>query len=168
MLIDDAYLCSLANINDRSLLGARDSEIACLVEDAKRVQSTMSGKPYEARAFAISLRLRLFQEQLGIDEPDRLRDPVVDAFFSDVWLHTAKVNTALFREAFHCMPDDSVRSWKEYRAFMAHPPRSPEEIELLVRGVRGFLVNFPTRYMENEDLGAGGKITNLVPSYLFT
>uniref|UniRef100_A0A8C0QQA4 phospholipase D n=1 Tax=Chelonoidis abingdonii TaxID=106734 RepID=A0A8C0QQA4_CHEAB len=50
-----------ANINDRSLLGRRDSELAVLVEDTELVPSVMDGQPYQAGKFALSLRLDCFR-----------------------------------------------------------------------------------------------------------
>ena len=62
--------CSLslfiANINDRSQLGNRDSEIAMLIEDTDMVSSFMDGKEYKAAKFAHSLRMQLFKEHLGL------------------------------------------------------------------------------------------------------
>lgn len=40
-------LMGSANINDRSQLGKRDSEVAFLVEDSEFTNSTMDGKPYQ-------------------------------------------------------------------------------------------------------------------------
>lgn len=50
-----------ANINDRSLLGKRDSEMAILVQDTETVPSMMDGEDYRAGKFAQSLRLRCFR-----------------------------------------------------------------------------------------------------------
>lgn len=50
-----------ANINDRSLLGKRDSELAVLVEDRELVPSVMGGQEYTAGKFALSLRLECFR-----------------------------------------------------------------------------------------------------------
>ncbi|KAG2456770.1 PLD1 Phospholipase, partial [Polypterus senegalus] len=50
-----------ANINDRSMLGKRDSEIAVIVEDTEFVPSVMDGKDYKAGRFALSLRLKCFR-----------------------------------------------------------------------------------------------------------
>ena len=35
----------IANLNDRSQLGNRDSEIAAIVEDNKKIDTLMNGKP---------------------------------------------------------------------------------------------------------------------------
>lgn len=56
----------IANINDRSQLGNRDSEIAMLIEDTDMIPSFMDGKEYKAAKFAHSLRMQLFKEHLGL------------------------------------------------------------------------------------------------------
>ena len=50
-----------ANINDRSMLGQRDSELAVLVEDEDRVPSLMDGKEYQAGPLALTLRKECFR-----------------------------------------------------------------------------------------------------------
>lgn len=54
-----------ANINDRSMLGKRDSEMAIIVQDSDTVPSVMDGQEYSAGRFAQSLRLRCFRWALG-------------------------------------------------------------------------------------------------------
>lgn len=68
IIVDDrvAFIGS-ANINERSMLGTRDSECAAFVRDTDMVWSTMAGKPYQVGRFAHSLRLRLMREHLGLD-----------------------------------------------------------------------------------------------------
>lgn len=50
-----------ANINDRSLLGKRDSELAILIEDTEMEPSLMDGVEYQAGRFALSLRKHCFR-----------------------------------------------------------------------------------------------------------
>ncbi|CEP13648.1 hypothetical protein [Parasitella parasitica] len=67
MIVDDRIvLIGSANINDRSQLGNRDSEIAMLIEDTDMIPSFMDGKEYKAAKFAHSLRMQLFKEHLGL------------------------------------------------------------------------------------------------------
>ena len=68
LIVDDcSVIIGSANVNDRSMLGTRDSELAILVQDTRFVDSRMDGKPYEAGAFACSLRKSLFRSVNGID-----------------------------------------------------------------------------------------------------
>ncbi|KAI8640960.1 hypothetical protein BD408DRAFT_444667 [Parasitella parasitica] len=67
MIVDDRIvLMGSANINDRSQLGNRDSEIAMLVEDTDMIPSFMNGKEYKAAKFAHTLRMQLWKEHLGL------------------------------------------------------------------------------------------------------
>ncbi|MGH0189340.1 UNVERIFIED_CONTAM: hypothetical protein FKN15_034872 [Acipenser sinensis] len=63
MLIADdrKYIIGSANINDRSMLGSRDSELAVLVEDSESVPSLMGGQEYQAGKLALALRLECFR-----------------------------------------------------------------------------------------------------------
>ncbi|PHH65559.1 hypothetical protein CDD81_1994 [Ophiocordyceps australis] len=68
IIVDDRVaLIGSANINERSMLGSRDSECAALVRDADMITSTMAGKPYKVGRFAHTLRVRLMREHLGLD-----------------------------------------------------------------------------------------------------
>lgn len=68
IIVDDRVaLIGSANINERSMLGTRDSECAAIVRDTDMIWSTMAGKPYQVGRFAHTLRLRLMREHLGLD-----------------------------------------------------------------------------------------------------
>lgn len=74
MVIDDRVaVIGSANINERSMLGSRDSEIAAIVTDTDMIPSMMAGRPYNVGRFAHGLRVRLMREHLGIDI-DKIRD----------------------------------------------------------------------------------------------
>ena len=68
MIVDDQIaIIGSANINERSMLGNRDSEVAAVVRDTDRIWSTMAGQPYQVGRFPHTLRIRLMREHLGID-----------------------------------------------------------------------------------------------------
>ncbi len=62
-VIELVPLCSAgsANINDRSMLGKRDSEVAVIVEDSETVTAVMDGQEYQAGKYALQLRLECFK-----------------------------------------------------------------------------------------------------------
>ncbi|OAA68280.1 phospholipase [Niveomyces insectorum RCEF 264] len=71
LIVDDRYVvCGSSNLNDRSQLGTRDSELSVVLEDARRVPSRMDGAPFEARHLAVTLRRRLWCEHLGWLPPE--------------------------------------------------------------------------------------------------
>jgi len=68
MVVDDrTAIIGSANINERSMLGSRDSEVAAVVTDTKMLPSFMGGKRYEVGEFPHTLRKRLMREHLGVD-----------------------------------------------------------------------------------------------------
>ncbi|KAK6463764.1 phospholipase D [Scheffersomyces coipomensis] len=68
MIVDDKYaIIGSANINERSMRGVRDSEVAAVVKDTEMITTTMNGEPYKAGKFAHTMRMRLMREHLGIN-----------------------------------------------------------------------------------------------------
>ncbi|XP_062108661.1 phospholipase D zeta 1 isoform X1 [Humulus lupulus] len=179
MIVDDCItLIGSANINDRSLLGSRDSEIGVLIEDKELVNSYMGGKPWRAGKFSSSLRMSLWSEHLGLraGEIQSIIDPVVDSTYRDIWLSTSKTNTAIYQDVFSCTPNDFIHSRAAFRQSMASWKEklghttidlgiAPEKLESYQNGdvkradpmerlecVKGHLVSFPLDFMCQEDL----------------
>ncbi len=62
MIVDDKYvICGSANINDRSMLGKRDSEVCALIKDEEFVDSILDGKKVKVGKYAFSLRQKIFK-----------------------------------------------------------------------------------------------------------
>lgn len=68
---DDTVIIGSANINDRSLLGDRDSEIAVMVQDIHKTEVKFAGYPHLVGKFATSLRKALFR--YGLFSSDSLK-----------------------------------------------------------------------------------------------
>ncbi|KAG9048406.1 Phospholipase D1 [Tulasnella sp. UAMH 9824] len=68
MIVDDRVaIIGSANINERSMRGDRDSELAVVVRDTDLIPGKMAGKPFKVGRFAHTLRIRLMREHVGID-----------------------------------------------------------------------------------------------------
>lgn len=109
---DDIVLMGSANINDRSLLGSRDSEIAMLTKDKNKVQSLMAGQIYFTSKFAHTLRTSLYQEHFDMTY-QQVQDPLSSLLQEKIRFQTNK-NTLIYRTVFACYPDDTVQSLSEY------------------------------------------------------
>lgn len=80
MIVDDrSVIIGSANINDRSMLGSRDSEICVQLEDNVSATSYMNGKLKRVSKFAKYLRVHLWKEHLGL-----LYESREDAAVSDI------------------------------------------------------------------------------------
>ena len=159
MMADDrVVIIGSANINDRSLIGVRDSEIAIKIEDMQLVDSVMAGEPWRASRFCLQLRMKLAREHLGEESlPDSLLvDPLSSEYYQNVWRFRAFRNTAIYRDCFRCIPDDAVESWADYSSFKRSKKEySVKEMEQKLSSVRGHLVLYPVRFLQRENLGEG-------------
>ncbi|XP_072958670.1 phospholipase D zeta 1-like isoform X2 [Typha angustifolia] len=173
MIVDDRIaLIGSANINDRSLLGSRDSEIGVLIEDKEFVTSHMNGRPWKAGKFSLSLRLSLWSEHLGLrpGEISLITDPVDDATYKEIWIANSKMNKMIYQDVFSCVPNDHIHSryalrqstayWKDK---IGHTTMdlgiAPEKLEAKgtdpmerLQSLRGRVVCFPLEFMEQENL----------------
>lgn len=62
MIVDDKHvICGSANINDRSMLGKRDSETAALITDKVMFESTLNNQKVRVGKYAFSLRDKIFK-----------------------------------------------------------------------------------------------------------
>uniref|UniRef100_A0A4W4E020 phospholipase D n=1 Tax=Electrophorus electricus TaxID=8005 RepID=A0A4W4E020_ELEEL len=146
-----------ANVNDRSMLGKRDSELAVVVEDTERRASRMDGQAYQAGRFALSLRVECFRLVLGLpgDCSAGIRDPVSDRFYKEVWTATAARNASVYDKVFRCLPTDAVRSYKTLRDYTSRSCMAtddPIQACAELRKVCGFLVQFPFHFLCEENL----------------
>nr|XP_028560061.1 phospholipase D2 [Podarcis muralis] len=157
MLIADdrRVIIGSANINDRSLLGKRDSELAVLVEDTDLVPSVMGGQEYQAGKFALSLRLDCFRCVLGVASDLDIQDPLSDRFFWDIWQATASSNTSIYDKVFSCLPTDAVKSRRDLHHHVSKKSLASESPILArdhLQKVRGHLVQFPLDFLAEEYL----------------
>ena len=166
MIIDDkTVLIGSGNINDRSMLGDRDSEIDVMIEEKQeftniksRTQFVMNGKiNYKAANFAVELRKELMAEHLGISQNDPiLVDPVSDKLFS-LFIKRANNNTKIYRYIFRCYPDDSFWSFQSIKDY--YKIKNSEKAENLLKKynklkdkILGHIVEFPLFFLKDETL----------------
>ncbi|XP_077204517.1 phospholipase D1 [Paroedura picta] len=174
MIVDDnTVIIGSANINDRSMLGKRDSEMAVIVQDTNTVASVMDGQDYKAGKFAQSLRLQCFRVVLGsATDPSDLQDPVCDKFFKEVWVATAARNATIYDKVFRCLPSDQVNNLTQLREFIAKPKlacENPAKATEELKKIHGFLVQFPFRFLDEENLlPSVGTKESMVPMETWT
>jgi len=146
LVVDDRrVLIGSANINERSQLGDRDSEIAVVIEDEDMIESIMNGQKYMASRFATTLRRELFRQHLGLAPPQDCPGPVYPAMhsvgtpieydfgsredqivedplnddFQRLWNETARTNAQIYQELFHCVPAFGVKNWDDYKTWVS-------------------------------------------------
>jgi phospholipase D1/2 len=128
---DKTVICGSSNLNDRSQLGSRDSELSIVMTDTEPLESKMDGQEFVAGRHAATLRRYLWREHLGLlppqdldasseanaQPPGILNDPhrgdtdeiVADPLGNEIWhmwTSRATQNTNVFSELFHADPDN--------------------------------------------------------------
>jgi len=115
MIVDDRYaILGSANVNDRSLLGTRDSELAVLVVDTDSKQRDLksNNKQVPVREFARELRKQVWRKIFGItaggdkaatELANAVLYPAAPASWKAIQKR-AKQNTKLYEAAFDWIP----------------------------------------------------------------
>ncbi|XP_018596699.1 phospholipase D1-like isoform X2 [Scleropages formosus] len=171
---DNTVIIGSANINDRSMLGKRDSEVAVIVEDTETVASVMDGQEYQAGKFGLQLRLECFRLILGAlkDPTIEVMDPISDHFYKEVWMATASRNATVYQKVFRCLPSSDVRNISELEGFLSKPgleKEDPVRAQEELKKIRGFLVQFPLYFLcEQNLLPSVGSKEAMVPMETWT
>lgn len=115
LIVDDrTVICGSANINDRSMLGTRDSEV-CVCIKGQDATKNMAGIPFQVSSFAHSLRKSLWAEHLGIAEDHpALEDAVCDQTYNGLWRDTARNNSNICAKNFPEMPSDRHKTLAQF------------------------------------------------------
>lgn len=160
---DKTIICGSANINDRSMIGTRDSEIAVLLHDEQFIDGTMNGEAFPCGKVAGGLRKRLFREHLGFMGEDlermgiSLNDPCCKEFYRDMWKCTSTRNTEMYEDVFHTLPTDRVHSFAALKKYQEEnceslwhtdPALANRKIDL----IQGYLVDMPLEFLCHEIL----------------
>ncbi|KRZ68452.1 Phospholipase D1, partial [Trichinella papuae] len=179
MIVDDLFtIIGSANINDRSMLGKRDSEVAIYVEDCEFSRSLMNGQMYQAGRFAFSLRTELFAEHLGLSDTSvkrksqlDVKDPVSAEFFT-TWKQIAARNADIFEKVFCCIPSNSVRNFEQLKQYKKRLCLGEYDLlgaRTLLQQLNGNLVLFPMKFLSQSNLSPSPMTKEgLAPTSLFT
>uniref|UniRef100_A0A673MEV5 Phospholipase n=1 Tax=Sinocyclocheilus rhinocerous TaxID=307959 RepID=A0A673MEV5_9TELE len=171
---DSTVIIGSANINDRSMLGKRDSEVAVIFEDSETTPSVMDGQEYQAGKFALQLRLECFKTILGaFDDPTiDVSDPISNGFYKDVWMSISGRNATIYEKVFRCLPSSLVRNKQELMSFhfkSGLDKEDPVKAQELLKKIRGFLVQFPLEFLCEENLMPSvGTKEAMVPTEIWT
>ncbi|CAH3154344.1 unnamed protein product, partial [Porites lobata] len=160
MIVDDRVaIIGSANINDRSMQGERDSEVAVIIEDLDMLDGKMNGVDFKVGTFAHSLRCDLFKEHLGLldDNEDEfeiaIRDPLANSFIKGV-RERAEINTVNFLTVFGpgLFPREGIKDLEVLKRYKSIPLPRPDShtARRLLKNIKGNLVNYPCTFLVKE------------------
>ena len=158
MIVDDRVaIIGSANINDRSMLGDRDSEVAVIIQDNEMMKGKMNGRRYQVGKFSHSLRCHLLKEHLGfLSEMTatplniKVEDPLTSAFHSTV-LKLAEENTRIFESVFQgrILPTNKVRNFDELKEWKSRSGVADHDLATKkLDKIQGRIVLFPQFFLD--------------------
>ncbi|CAF4886071.1 unnamed protein product, partial [Rotaria sp. Silwood1] len=158
MIIDDRMaICGSANINDRSLVGNRDSEFCVVINDIEEEDGRFNRQPVRVGKFCSSWRKKIFEMLLGIqfENPNNIdiTDPVSDEFYS-YFQDVAKQNTLIYEEVFATIPTDHTRTFAQvtaYNGMAKMKDTDPIKSQQKLKDVQGFVVEYPVYFLNEEN-----------------
>ena len=159
MIVDDTkVIIGSANLNDRSMLGNRDSEFAVIIEEQKEDYFIMNGdNEYQAAKFAVGLRKKLMAEHLGINIYDSILDDPVSNKLYNFMKSRARDNTQKYFDLFKCYPDNYFTNYKLIKE--AEKLKKEEDQKIFLNKynnekdkIIGHIVEYPFNFLKEESL----------------
>lgn len=171
MIVDDKRaIIGSANINDRSLRGTRDSEIAVVIEsgtDESTCPLVVNGAKRVGCKPLHALRVRMFADMVGVkirsqkqedlETLQKLEDPHSAISFL---MHRAELNTKAYLRVFPCMIPSviyRISDFKQARVSVGHdvdPVVRTQRLEDMAL-IKGIITSWPFEFLKDEPMGIG-------------
>ena len=159
MVVDDHLaIIGSANINDRSMLGDRDSEVAVIIEDAEMIEGKMKGQSFQVGKFSHSLRCHLMREHLGLlDDKEyeasqtKIDDPLASTEFV---LKISEKNNMIYKKVFggRITPTNDVWNGEHLESYLKLPglvDSSLNEAKSELDKLQGRIVSYPFKFLKD-------------------
>jgi phospholipase D1/2 len=131
------------------MMGSRDSEIAVIVEDTKKLEGKMAGDPYNGNYFAANLRRNCYKSIFGFETDLEVEDPLSARMWAEIDKRT-QLNTEIYRAVFGCYPDNTMDTQDKVRK--VREAADITKYDSMKEGIKGYGVEFPFNFLKNENL----------------
>ena len=175
--VDDRVLIiGSANINDRSMTGDRDSEVAIRIEDTNTKTIILGGASFGVGNRPHCIRMQLMRQHLG-DEFGKanIEDIVSPANYEMYWKAAAMNNAGHYsaidgaRDVFN-PKNQTLNPYKE--ALLNYENQKVDDKNVInalsqFGGIKGTLYPFPMSLLKQEDLSPSLAVRSIIPSTLW-
>lgn len=162
LIVDDSVaIIGSANINDRSLNGDGDTELAAVIMDDAEAGMTEVGQGIRivTRKFARDLRMQLWRKHLGM-----LVDQTTTGVSKQTIPANIKIERPLDAGTITGIRTLAAANRAAYNEVFLHTPR--DSFKTMAEGRKAFMVRYKDRNgKENEEFSAGAK-PDLQPAYM--
>lgn len=170
LIVDDRVaIVGSANINDRSMLGDRDTEMALRIEDTVHVTITLGGGPFVCGKTVHDLRVKFMRQHIGAPAANVDDITNIDTYEWQ-WRNIAATNSSLYDqldgEASPYRATTVVAYTNGLRNYVNKSSRDPQ-IQSIVNGIQGFLVFWPMNLFMNDDIAPSAATNVIIPTNLW-
>lgn len=162
LIVDDAVaILGSANINDRSLNGNGDTELAAvIVDDAEAgVIDVGQGVKVVTRKFARDLRMRLWKKHLGASVDQPTTGVKKQAIPADI-----KIDQPLDKKTIAAIKKLSASNRAAYNEVFLHTPR--DSFKSMAEGRQAYKVRYRDRNGKPHEQFSAGAKPDLQPAYM--
>eukprot|EP00927_Polykrikos_kofoidii_P001730 TRINITY_DN10675_c0_g1_i2.p1 TRINITY_DN10675_c0_g1~~TRINITY_DN10675_c0_g1_i2.p1 ORF type:complete len:1501 (+),score=213.33 TRINITY_DN10675_c0_g1_i2:240-4742(+) len=166
IIVDDTRaIVGSANVNDRSMIGERDSEVCVLIEDGPDLDQfesgLLGGEFRRTGKFCRNARLSLWHEHFGlldgehVEEKTALSDPSSELCWTR-WRDVASERSKAF-DTFGMWPTSAATTWHQYaemreRRAVAGEEDPPSVLNPPCGSPRPHVAEFPLNFLRDEDI----------------
>ena len=171
---DDIALLGSANLNDRSMTGVRDSELAVVMEESNKEEGILGGekimKSKKVKEFRIEALKSIFEINEFKGEKISYEDPL-DPLFLEAVDEQTEINEDFYWNVFGFYPHNSLKTLKMIEEKQKDDKVNSQFYYENKHKVKGFAQPYPFKFLENEEsltskfLDIG---TTLLPQSIFT
>jgi phospholipase D1/2 len=154
MLVDDLnFIVGSANLNDRSMMGDRDSELAVHVESTAPVLKDFGSQSFLIDPHIHQMRINLWHEHFALPY-ESIMDPLLDEVWEKMWA-VATNNSLIYDSVFKCFPSNKYTSWEAFliRGVDFSGSWNPlESYKAQIDKLHGHAVMYPYKFLRAEEV----------------
>ena len=155
MIADDRKLIiGSANLNDRSMWGSRDSELAVFLNAGRNrgdYEIKKDNRIYSVSKKIHEFRRKIFIEHFGLDSHE-IAFPDSNVFWEKAW-EIARTNTEIYEQIFNVYPSDNLKNWEDLAKLKDKPKKiDTKAFELVKPRIKGYAVLYPYKFLEEVRL----------------
>eukprot|EP01035_Chromulina_nebulosa_P020047 gene20047-26027_t len=172
LIVDDRIaIIGSANINDRSMIGDRDSEVALRIEDTEGIDIWFGKNLFRVGKKIHEFRIQLMSQHVAYEHcPEKLVNIIDESTFQRHWHSIADINTTAYDEidgptsVYKCETlNQYLMAIEEFHNPFIYDPAIKERLDK----IRGFLLHWPINFLLKEDISPNIALRAVCPTDLW-
>ena len=166
---DRVAIIGSANINDRSMLGDRDTEMAIRIEDSNHMEIRLANAPWICGVTVHNMRMKLMRQHIASSSAD-VMDMLRPDVYQQCWRNIAVNNSSFYDQLDGESSPYRCKTLGEYIAGLrdtTHKSSRDPMVQQLVSSIQGFLVMWPLEFLIKDDISPSTATKVIIPTNLW-